>query len=249
MPTFYHNSIKLLMEQENKIVKMGNSQLALTSAPAQSSQKLIQCLIKLETAERSDAKMELVLMTNELMPKGKADLLGVIKYPMIRDLVQTEGKKKMLAVLVLMVKDFCASMNVVRNMNEEQMIEAGAMLLEECDNFRMEDYVMMFSMAKKGGFHPDVKIYDRVDIQTISQILDAYWLQRNEAGRIARDEDIVNIETNLSENPSNRKSLVFDEKKGYVPEVTMNDRMSDLAGALGELKSKLTDCGLDKKIE
>ena len=231
------------------MVTTGNNQLAQMSAPAQSSQKLLQCLIKLETAERSEAKMELVLMTNELMPKGKPDLAGVVKYPMIQDLIKTEGKRKMLAVLVLMVKDFCASMNVVRNMNEEQMIEAGAMLLEECENFRIEDYVMMFSLAKRGSFYPEVKIYDRIDIQTISQIMDEYWTRRSIAGRKARDEDFVLIEKNLCDNPADRKSLVFDSKRGYVPEETMEDKMADLAGAIGALKSKLTESGLEKKLE
>jgi hypothetical protein len=193
--------------------------------------------------------MELLLLTNELMPKGKPDFLSVVKFQKISELVQTEGRKKMLAVLVLMVKDFCASINVVRNMNEEQMIEAGAMLLEECDNFRMEDYVMMFSMAKKGAFHPEVKIWDRMDIQLISAIMDEYWSRRKEAGIKAREEEYLRIESNLSENPANRKNLVFDEKKGYVEEVKMDDRITDLAGAIGNLKSKLTESGLDKKIE
>ena len=242
---FYHSSIKSQMEQQKQMVKAGNNQLAQTSAPAQSSQKLMQCLVRLETAERSKAKMELLLITNELMPGGKPDLLGVRKYPMIKDLVQSEGKKKMLAILVLMVKDFCSSMNVVRNMNEDQMIEAGAMLLEECDNFRMEDYVMMFSMAKKGSFHPEVKIYDRIDIQTISQIMDEYWARRNEAGRIARDQDYVSIETNLSDNPSDGKKLVFDEKKGYVeaePPAAVK-KVAKLAEAIEGLRTKLSDNG------
>lgn len=210
--------------------------------PAQSSQKLLQCLIRLETVERSEAKMELVLMTNDLMPKGKPDLLGVVKFPMIQDLIKTEGKKKMLAVLVLMVKDFCASMNVVRNMNEEQMIEAGAMLLEECDNFRMEDYVMMFSMAKKGTFYPEVKIYDRIDIQTISQIVDEYWSRRIEAGRIARDKDFLAIENNLLENTADRKKLVFDDKKGYVEvePVAEIKKINKLAEVIENMRSKLT---------
>jgi hypothetical protein len=43
--------------------------------------------------------------------------------------------------------DFCSSINVLRNMNEDQMIEAAAMLIAECGNFRLEDYVMMFSMG------------------------------------------------------------------------------------------------------
>lgn len=210
------------------------------SAPAASSQKLLQCLIRMETEERSEAKMDLVLLTNELMPKGKPDLIGVVKYPMIQELVKTEGRRKMLGILVLMVKDFCASINVVRNMNEEQMIDAAAMLLEECDNFRLEDYVMMFTMAKKGEL---VKIYDRIDIQLISQIMDEYWSRRREAGRIARDADVVTENNLLLENPSDRKKLVFDDKKGYVEAEPVAEikKITQLAEAIDGIRAKLSN--------
>lgn len=147
--------------------------------PHQHSQKLIQCLIKLEAPEyKAEAKMELLSMTGDLMPSGKPTFLEVIKYPMIQQLIAEHGKKTMLKVLFLLVKDFCGSLNVVRNMTEDQMIEAAAMLIDECGNFRIEDYVMMFSMAKKGEL---VKIYDRMDIQIITAILDEYWQRRYRA--------------------------------------------------------------------
>jgi len=139
--------------------------------------------------------MELVCLTSELMPEGRADFTGVIKYPMIKSLVKSEGKKRMLALIVLLVKDFCSSVNVVRNMNEDQMIETAQMLLDECDNFRMEDFVMMFSMAKRGKFHPEVKIMDRIDIQLVAAIMDCYWEQRRAAGNRAHEEEVKRLES------------------------------------------------------
>ncbi|MBK7885498.1 MAG: hypothetical protein IPJ81_18165 [Chitinophagaceae bacterium] len=67
---------------------------AQTSTPVQCSKKLMQCLIKLETPEKSDAKMELIALVSDLMPQGKPKYLEVIKYPMIRQLIETEGKKR-----------------------------------------------------------------------------------------------------------------------------------------------------------
>lgn len=138
--------------------------------------------------------MDLISMANSLMPAGKPKYLEVARYPKISSLIEREGYKKMLAVLTLMVKDFCSSVNVVRNMNEDQMIEAGAMLLEECGNFRMEDYLMMFTMAKRGSFD-EVKIYDRIDIQLISKIMDAYWDRRHAAGKRAQEEQVQHLDT------------------------------------------------------
>lgn len=129
------------------------------------------------------------------MPEGRANFLGVINYPMIRDLVKTEGKKRMLSLIVLLVKDFCGSVNVVRNMNEDQMIETAQMLLDECDNFRLEDYVMMFAMAKRGKFHPEVKILDRIDIQLVAAMMDCYWTHRRSAGNKAHEEEIKRLES------------------------------------------------------
>jgi len=152
----------------------------------------MQCLINLETEQRSEAKMELIVLTSELMPGGKPNYTDVIRYPMIRDLVQAYGKKKMLAVLVLMVKDLCSSLNVVRNMNEDQMLEAASMLLDECGNFRLEDYVMMFSLGKRGQL---VKIMDRIDLQMISDMMDAYWEKRKAAAEVLTESDARHYDT------------------------------------------------------
>ena len=211
-------------------------------AQVQSSRELMQCLINLELpALKSEAKTDLLLRTNELMPKGVPDLLGVVKFPTIQQLATTEGKKKMLAVLVLLVKDFCASVNVVRNMNEDQMFEAAAMLLEESGNFRLEDYVMMFSMAKKGHL---LKIYDRLDIQVITSILDEYWKKRNDAGEKAQEQELINIENSVTENPIDRKTLQWNDVKGYVEVATIEDKMISAASAFGEMKAKLLESGL-----
>lgn len=208
-------------------------------AQAQHSKKLIQCLAKLEVpALKSEAKIELLTITNDLMPKGKPDLLGVVRFPQIQELVKSEGKKTMLKVIFLLVKDFCGSMNFVRNMNEDQMIEAASMLLEESGNFRVEDYVMMFSMAKKGQFS-DVKMYDRMDIQIIAQILDAYWLARNNAGNKAYEEEYQATEILAIDNPVNRLNLTWDDQKGYVQTKTDAEKLNGFAGAFGELINKM----------
>jgi len=137
--------------------------------------------------------MELVLLSSELMPNGKPNFLGVIKYPMIKNLVKTDNDKmQFLGLITLLVKDFCSSFNVVRNMNENQMIEAANMLLEECDNFRLEDYVMMFQMGKRGELFD---VHDRIDLQVITAMLDEYWKKRHEAGESVIANEINHIDT------------------------------------------------------
>lgn len=140
----------------------------------------------------SGAKMEYALVCSELMPAGKPKFLEVIKYPTIKSLSVQMGKKPTLALIVTLVKNFCDSFNVVRNMNQQQMIEAAVMLLDECDNFRLEDYAMMFQMAKRGELKD---IHDRIDLQVITEILDAYWQRRHQAGESHVADEINHIDT------------------------------------------------------
>ena len=170
-----------------------NLQLAQMSAPIPFSQKLLQCIAKLDTGEKMKAKLELVVLTSELMPNGKPNFLSVIKYPMIKSLITTtEGKMRLMGIVTLLIKDFCSSFNVVRNMNENQMIEAASMLLDECDNFRLEDYVMMFQMGKRGELF---NVHDRIDLQVITAMLDKYWEIRHKAGENEIVTEINHIDT------------------------------------------------------
>lgn len=181
--------------------------------------------------------MDLMLQVNQLMPSGKPKYLDVIQYPKISDLIKQEGARKILLLLAIMVRDFCASFNVVRNMNEDQILEAAGMLMEECGNFRLEDYVIMFSMAKKGQL---VKVFDRIDLEVITNVLDAYWQNRNEAANKAQESEFSRID-GLGE--GNAKDMVWNGFK-YENKKDAGDRMESLAGMMGDLKNKLKDAGL-----
>ena len=136
--------------------------------------------------------MELAEICRELMPSGKPNYLSVIKYPMIKSLIESQGFRVMHKVIFLMLKDFCNSFNVVRNMSEDQMIEAASMLLDECDNFRLEDYVMMFQMGKRGELFD---VHDRIDLQVVTAMMDEYWKKRHEAGESHIVTEINHIDT------------------------------------------------------
>ena len=181
------------------------------------SVKLINCLKALEIAtDKAGAKMELISITNGLMPAGLPDFLGMIKYPRIVDMIPEHGKPNLIKLVFLLIKDFCGSVNVVRNMNEDQMIEAASILIEEAGNFRIEDYTMMFAMGKRGDL---VKIMDRIDISVISAMADEYFSRRRDAADNLRDgytNRLDNIGTSNraidSINPEDRKLIEkFDD--------------------------------------
>lgn len=168
----------------------------------QYSEQLIACLIKLEhndPAARTDAKMEMMTINSRLMPSGNPDFKSIRHYTPVVKLAEQIGKKNMLRVLSLLVKDFCSSLNVVRNMNDDQMLEAAGMLYDECDTFRLEDYQMMFTLGKRGHL---VRILDRVDINVITQMMDAYWSMRDTAGKKIQEEEFKQHEREWNENTS-----------------------------------------------
>ncbi len=175
----------------------------------------------METPEfHQDGKMELIFIASELMPKGVPNLTGVIKYPTIESLRQELGKKVALTLVLALVKDLCSSINVVRNMNEDQMLETASMLLDECGSFRLEDYVMMFALAKRGQL---VKIYDRIDIDMMGEMMDEYWFRRNQAGRRAQEEEFKTYEENLKQLENKGKEKLSPEE-----ELIQNNFFGDL---------------------
>ena len=203
----------------------------------QHSIKLISCILSLEhTAKKTDAKMELMATARDLMPGGVPNFMDVIKYPKIEMLKSTEYNGSLHKIIFLLVKDFCNSMGVVRNMSEDVMIEAAGILLEECDNFRLEDYVMMFQMAKRGELFD---IRDRIDLQVVTEILDAYWLKRKNAGEKAVVEETRHLDSLGSTFRLNDTVSVTDQK--------LMNMGSGFSAAMGALKDVLRDKVGDKE--
>lgn len=151
----------------------------------------MQCIAKLESENRTQAKLELVSITSNLMPMGKPGFKDIIQYPPISTLVVQEGAQVIIKVVFLMVKDLCDTLNVKRPMNEDQMIECAAMLVDECDTFRLEDYAMMFAMGKRGEL---VKIMDRIDLSMVSEMMNRYYTFRRIAGEKIYEEEHKNYE-------------------------------------------------------
>lgn len=187
-------------------------------------ERLQNTILKLDNQENKFmAKMELTEIVSDLMPGGVPKFLEVVKYPKVSDLA-IQNKPRTLLLISIMVRDFCSSLNVVRNMNEDQIIEAAGMLMDESDNMRLEDYTMMFALAKRGGL---VKIYDRIDLQVISDIFDAYWIKRSNAAIKAEEEAVNSQETQM---PMMRTSKPDDF-----------DKIGSLGSALTEMKNALQD--------
>lgn len=157
------------------------------------SEQLIQTYIKYERsvhnkdeASSKEAQLAISRQKAELIPSGIPDYKKIFENgtPMVY-IQKKEGENYALKILVMLLRDLAASFNVVRNLNGGQMLELAKMMLNECGPFRLEDFIVMFELGKRGEL---VDIRDRIDINIISKMMDAYWYKFNDAWRIIREE-------------------------------------------------------------
>lgn len=145
--------------------------------------------------------MELIKLTDQLTPAGNPDFKMVAAMPPIKDIVSQDGPEAMLFVLSAIIRNFCASVNVVRNMSTGQILMAANTLLQECKNYRVEDFVLMFDMAMKGKIKPNDGrgIMDRLDLTVIVDIWNIYDGIRYASAEQIQEEQVAADEKFLDE--------------------------------------------------
>lgn len=150
------------------------------------------------------------------MPAGNPDFRTIRYREPLKELIKQHGEATIVKVLYTIIADFCNSLNVVRNMNSIQITEAAAMLVNECDDFRLEDYAVMFTLGKRGQL---VKILDHVDINVIGVMLDEYYKVRRMAGQRLAEEDFNKDEEKYRQRPlppTTEEEKEMDERWGKL---------------------------------
>lgn len=140
------------------------------------------------------AKMELSIATSEMMPAGIPKYRDMIYPPPMQLLISEHGRPHMMKVIVLLLGDLNEAFNVVRPMSDSQMIDIAAMMLDECGDFRLEDYIMLLTMVKRGDL---VKVMDRIDMGVIGAAMNEYYLRRRDEGLRAQEEEYAAYEQSL----------------------------------------------------
>lgn len=150
------------------------------------------------------------------MPAGNPDFKTIRYREPLKAMIRREGEATIVKVLYVIIADFCNSLNVVRNMNSLQITEAAAMLVNECDDFRLEDFAVMFTLGKRGQL---VKILDHVDINVIGVMLDEYYKVRRAAGQRLAEEDFNKDEEKYRQRPlppTTEEEKAMDERWGKL---------------------------------
>jgi hypothetical protein len=188
---------------------------------------------KLSQEDRQVAKLGYTRAVKQLFPDGKPNYLGVVQFPQIKDLVKDNGEPVVLLLIAVMVRDYCASVNVARNMNEDQILEAAAMLMEEAGNFRLEDYAMMFALAKRGKL---VKVYERVDLSTITDMADAYYTERRDTKIAMQEQEIERQEVQA---PHVAPKQIYNTPEDRAGAQDLDYKLTSMAGVISGIGSDL----------
>jgi hypothetical protein len=137
------------------------------------------CIVKAAAGDEN-AQNRLVKAAGDILPSGEMNVPELRKRTGISQLLKSNqvSRPDMHKALYLLLKNFCESINVVRPMTEAQIREASFFLLDECGDYRIEDYIAMFSLGKRGKLVP---ILDRIDIQVIGAMKEEYEYFRRDA--------------------------------------------------------------------
>jgi hypothetical protein len=208
---------------DNQLQKTGQQALTANQQRLQSSLTFKNLIIQ-AAANDQKAKNDLQAITARLMPQGKPTYTEVVNYAPIAALIAEKGYQEMHMVVGLMLTDLNSALNVVRPMNETQIQDAAHMMVDECGDFRLEDYHMMFQMARRGQL---VKIMDRLDINIISQMMDEYYLKRRLAGQLKQENEHITYEQSIDKEVTPEELEEANRRVQEMMQAWKEDKRSD----------------------
>jgi len=131
-----------------------------------------------------DNLLPALLQSYNTLPVRKVDDVVAIvcsdesPSPSIARIARECGDMKINAILVVVVTDLVDFFNVGKTMSPQQVASTVILIREEYPYFRIEDFKLCFTNAKKGIYG---KVYDRIDGAVILEWLDKYSLERQKA--------------------------------------------------------------------
>jgi hypothetical protein len=118
-------------------------------------------------------------------------VLSISAHGRIPNLTHIYGFEAIHEILIVLLTSFSNSLNLIRPMNSDQIVECAHELVmtTQEDQLSIEDYVLFFKGAREGKYG---KILDRLDQQTIFEMLEQYRQRRHEQYLRIKEEKEVN---------------------------------------------------------
>lgn len=140
-----------------------------------STQQLIKCI-------QAQDKLQIYNNLEKYRENGIIKFENLLSIPFkdrLPGLVKEYGIKTIHGIIIIMLTDFCNYYNVIRPMTAEQIVDCAYEMINSSgeDYLSIEDFTIFFQVAKNGKYG---KIYDRLDQQTIFDLLEVYRQERHE---------------------------------------------------------------------
>lgn len=195
-----------------------------------------------------EESIHFTLLASDLAKKSLPDLTQLQNYPTIAALERDNGKPNVLKALTALVTNLNKSLNLKRPLNEIQITEVAVMLLDECEDYTFQDYVVMFEMIKRKKFKTE--FYEGLDISKMAAFWDEYHALRGEHRFLKEKAKIDKLEGNApyfdtsrqlpeSKEDEERKKRNFDEAFKIfndLKEKARNDRQKTIDDYIAKSK-------------
>lgn len=224
-----------------KELKINNSSEIAVQKKLSKLKETISAIKSLET----NSKMEFIKYTNSLYNAAGEPDFAEFKYnrTTIATLSKSINKSILISDIYLVIKSFTESLNVKRNMTEDQQVEAAATLFRKTvsDGYleTLEDVIVFFQGCKEGRYGT---IMDRIDLQTIMAMRENFLNFRHDINNALvyedvpgydRQENIVSVRDIYDE--YKRKTVLKNEDKDRQ----LSEKVNRLGATLKNLKDKL----------
>jgi hypothetical protein len=154
-------------------------------------------------------------------------VLSISMYSRIPHLTHVYGFDSIHDILTALLTQFSNSLNLIRPMSADQIFETSydLVMTTQEDQLSIEDYVLFFKGAKEGRYGI---IRDRMDQQTVFELLEAYRQERHRQFIAIRDEKHQQL-----------------KGSGPAEKTHVDDPLAasffNIAGRLEDMKEKLKD--------
>lgn len=169
---------------------------------------------------------------------------SALAAPKLNALRKSLGAEELEKLVVVVIKQFCDSVNVSNTMNALQIIECAKVYIMTFPNNSVKDLIMCLGNAKKGDYG---QIYNRVDQQVIFDFLGKYEDERaryqeykHQQSKVQEHSNQLGLLANLPDELKESFKAIGQEKEPSPPVVNSVPSMEKFLQGAQELLSTST---------
>ena len=148
--------------------------------------------------------------------------------PKLLDLQKSQDRKTLIGLIVLQINDLLEFLGMEGKMKAKHIFDTAELILDTYGAFSLRNIQHCFNLVKRAEYPFNEELYNKVDGRKILK-----WLKRYDELIL---EDYIFGEA--------ESKILHDKTRSMFRKKTLDDRLIDVAGAFGQLKSTLKQNGI-----